>query len=196
VEDEKLDVTGGLNVCSAENEFQKLLTTIEAAAETGIRDGQLHPSSRNTAFRWQAWADVGGYPEWLTLAAEDALFTEELHKISKQFHYNPKAVVHWSVRPDETAYFKLLARNGYGSAEARLHAGYFWRRGLIVLLPPLLLLSRHRFRHLRFRYLKNFSSTRGWLAGKLFGQRPPPGWKAVEGILLSPEAQKHLLDLK
>jgi len=192
LEDDGLDVTGGLNIANDENDFQKFLAQFESREESGTGSGQVHPSSRNTAFRRQAWADAGGYPEWLTLAAEDALFTHELNRIGKMFFYNPKAVVHWSVRDSAEAYFKLFHRNAYGAAEAQLDAPYFFRRGVITFFPPLLLLSRHRFRHLLFRYRKNAASTCGWLAGYFKGRRPPPGWKRVDGILLSPEAQQFL----
>ena len=192
LEDDGLDVTGGLNIADDENDFQKFLAQFEPREESGTGSGQVHPSSRNTAFRRQAWADVGGYPEWLTLAAEDALFTHELNRIGKKFFYNSKAVVHWSVRDSAEAYFKLFHRNAYGAAEAQLDAPYFFRRGVITFFPPLLLLSRHRFRHLLFRYRKNAASTCGWLAGYFKGRRPPPGWKRVDGILLSPEAQQFL----
>lgn len=195
-EDATLDVTGGLNMSNDVTPFQSFLAELEPRVETGVSSDGIHPSSRNTAFRRSAWADVGGYPEWLTLAGEDALFTHELQTIGRKFFYNPKAVVHWSVRETADAYFKLLYRNAYGAAEAQLYGPYFRRRGLIALLPPVLLLSRHRFRHLRFRYLKNFSSARGWLAGKLHGHRPPPGWTRHEGILLSPAAQNFLAQKK
>ena len=66
------------------------------------------------------------------------------------------------------------------------------RRGLITFCPPLLLLSRHRFRHLGFRYRKNTSSTLGWLAGFFKGHKAPGDWRRVDGILLSPEAQRNL----
>ena len=196
LDDPGLDVTGGLSVSSCDNDFTKFLAQLEPREEPGISDGEIHPSSRNTAFRRGAWADVGGYPEWLTLSGEDALFTRELNKIKKKFVHNPQAVVRWSVRPTEAAYFQLLHRNGYGAAEAGLPAGYFFRRGLVTICPLLLLLSRHRFRHLKFRYRKNASSTLGWLAGILRGHKPPAGWKRVDGILLSPEAQGHLTGSK
>ena len=187
-----MDVTGGLNVSNDVTPFQKFLAQLEPREETGVSADGIHPSSRNTAFRRRAWADVGGYPEWLTLAGEDALFTHELHQIGKKFFYNPRAIVHWTVRDTEAAYLKLLYRNGYGAAEAQLYAPYFRRRGLIAIFPPLLLLSRHRFRHFRFRWLKNYSSARGWLDGKLFGHRPPLGWRPLAGIILSPDAQRCL----
>lgn len=190
--DKTLDVTGGLNVSNNVTPFQKFLAQLEPREETGVSSAGIHPSSRNTAFRRQAWAEVGGYPEWLTLAGEDALFTHELDRIGKKFFYNPRAIVHWTVRDTEAAYLKLLYRNGYGAAEARLYGAYFRRRGLIAIFPPLLLLSRHRFQHFRFRWLKNYSSTRGWLDGKLRGHRPPSGWACLDNVLLSPEAQRCL----
>ena len=196
LDDPGLDVTGGLNISSCDNDFTKFLARLEPREERGISGGEIHPSSRNTAFRRGAWADVGGYPEWLTLAAEDSLFTHELNKIGKKFSCNPKAVVFWAARDNREAYFKLLHRNGYGAAEARLNAPYFLRRGLMTFCPLLLLLSRHRFRHLEFRYRKNASSTLGWLAGILRGHKPPAGWKRMNGILLSPEAQKYLSESK
>lgn len=192
LDDPALDATGGLNVCKDTTPFQQFLAQLEPREETGVTGAELHPSSRNTAFRRQAWTDVGGYPEWVTLAAEDSLFTYQLNKIGKRFFYNPKAVVHWSVRETAEAYFKLLRRNGYGAAEVQLYWPYFRQRIIISLCPFLLLLSRHRFRHLKFRYLKNFSSARGWIGGKLFGHRPPGGWRRFEGVLLSPEAQGYL----
>jgi glycosyltransferase involved in cell wall biosynthesis len=195
-EDETLDVTGGLNVSNDVTPFQNFLAEMEPRVDTGVSGDGIHPSSRNTAFRRRAWADVGGYPEWLTLAGEDALFTHELQKIGREFFYNPKAVVHWSVRETADAYFKLLYRNAYGAAEAQLFWPYFRQRIIISLCPPLLLLSRHRFRHFTFRYRKNFSSAHGWVAGKISGHRPPADWRRVAGIILSPAAQNHLREVK
>ena len=200
LEDAGVDCTGGVNIAGDESAFQNYLAQFEPRAdvEAVIRSGnkEVHPSSRNTAFRRSAWADVGGYPEWLTLAAEDILFTQELTRVGKRIIRNPKAVVYWSVRDSAEAYLKLLYRNAYGSGEARLDLPYFSRKALITFFPPLLLLSRHRFRHLKFRYLKNAASTQGWLAGYFMGKKPPTGWKRVRGILLSPEAQATLAKIK
>jgi len=192
VENPALEVVGGVNIPTADSEFQKFLAVFEGGQQNGVSPGQLNPSSRNTAFRRQAWADVGGYPEWLTLAGEDALFTLQLNKVGKKMCYNPKAIVHWEIRENATAYYKLLYRNGYGAAEVGIAGMNFLRQALIVVFPPLLLLSRHRFRHLQFRYLRNYFNARGWLAGRLAGHRPPPGWRRFDGILLSPEAQRCL----
>ena len=190
--DGKLDVVGGRSVPVVQNDFQKFLQQIEPESPEPATPGEVHSSSRNIAFRRQAWADVGGYPEWLTLTAEDALFNYGLHKIGKRFAYNPRARVQWPIRENLEAYCRMLYSYGYGAAEARLYTSYFLRCGLIAAFPPLLFLSRHRFAHLGFRYRKNLSSARGWLAGRLKGHCPPPEWKRVDGVLLSSEAQKHL----
>jgi len=196
LEDQTLDVTGGLNTSDAATGFKQFLAQFEARQETGVSQHEINPSSRNTAYRRQTWADVGGYPEWLTLAGEDLLFTQQLNRVGKKIFYNPRAVVHWSVRETEAEYFKLLYRNGYGASEAQSCWSDFRRRIILSLCPPLLLLSRHRFRHLRFRYLRNFYSAYGWVAGKLIGHRPPPGWQRFAGVLLSPETRKYLLNHK
>jgi glycosyltransferase involved in cell wall biosynthesis len=190
--DEKLDVVGGLSVPVIENAFHQLLLQFDPDPPEPTLSNEIYPSSRNIAFRRQAWADVDGYPEWLTLTAEDALFNFELHKIGKRFAYNPGARVRWPARENAKAYYKMLYNYGYGAAEARLYAPYFLRRSAIAVFPPLLLLSRNRFKQLKFRYRKNLASASGWLAGWLKGHRPPPGWRRVGGVLLSPEAQKHL----
>ena len=96
--DPKLDVVGGDSVPMLQNDFQKLVQHLSPEPPPPATPDEVYPSSRNIAFRRQAWADVGGYPEWLTFTAEDALFNFELHKIGKRFAYNPRARVHWPAR--------------------------------------------------------------------------------------------------
>jgi|GEM_PF-1069470 len=195
LENPQVDVVAGHSINHFKNGFQKFLEQFEKQAGEPRTPEEIDPSSRNIAFRRQAWADVGGYPEWLTLTGEDALFNHELHQLGKQFFYNAHAVVSWPVRDTATGYFKMLHGYGYGAAEARLYAPYFRRRLLLTVCPPLLLLSRHRFKHLGFRYRKNAASATGWIAGFLKGKRPPKDWRRVRGVCLSPQAQaclKHL----
>ena len=193
--DATLDVVGGCSERLVENDFHRFLSIMDPEPATPVDPVDLYPSSRNTAFRRQAWADVGGYPEWLTLTAEDALFNFQLHWIGKKFLPNPNALVRWPARADAGSYFKMLYGYGYGAAEARLYAPYFRRRLLLTLCPPLLLLSRHRFKCFGFRYRKNAASALGWLAGLGKGHRPPQDWRRVRGVLLSRQAQAYLQHL-
>ena len=187
--DSKIDVVGGHNVTLFENTFQKSVEPLEEPAVEPVSSQQVYPSSRNTAFRRQAWLDVGGYPEWLTLTAEDALFNYELHLAGKKFAYNRGAVVHWPMRESAAASLKMLGSYGYGAAEAGLYGPNYRRRLATVIFPPLLLLSRHRFNYFGFRWRKNAASSRGWLTGLFKGHRAPKNWQRVDGVFLSPEAQ-------
>lgn len=191
IEDAKLDAVGGKSITSIENEFQKLTASFETG-NAEFLDGMLKCSSRNASYRRQAWADVGGYPEWLTLTGEDALFTFQLHKVGKIFRYNPRAIVRWEGRKTEEQYLKMLYSYGVGSAEARLFPKSYMVHFAVTLFPPLLLFSKRGASHLRFRYLRNAACARGWLAGRLRGHSAPPGWRRVDGIYMSPEAQRHL----
>jgi cellulose synthase/poly-beta-1,6-N-acetylglucosamine synthase-like glycosyltransferase len=192
LDDPAVDAVGGRSENLVENDFQRLVVFFQAPPTEPTRSEDVHPSSRNIAFRRQAWADVGGYPEWLTLTAEDSLFNFNLHKIGCRFHYNRDAVVAWPMRENARAYFKMLRGYGYGAAEAQLFAKHFRFNILMALCPWLLLLSRHRTRGLWFRYRSFLASSTGWVAGWLRGHRPPADWKRCEGVLLSPEAQRCL----
>jgi GT2 family glycosyltransferase len=192
LEDKTIDIVGGKNVLLAESEFQKFVAIIEGEPAEPA-NGEIHGSGRNTAYRRSAWADVGGYPEWLTLTAEDALYNHELYQAGKRLSYNPAAVVYWMTRNNADDYFKMLYRYGYGSAEAQFNFfPYYFRKMMIVLFPQLLPFSRHHFHFLSFRYRKNLASASGWLAGWRKGHRPPFGWKKIKGTMMSPEAQQFL----
>ncbi|HSY17973.1 MAG TPA: glycosyltransferase [Candidatus Acidoferrales bacterium] len=191
LENAAIDIVGGNNVPLCQNDFQKFVKQLDGNPAEPLMEGP-HGSGRNTAYRRTLWADVGGYPEWLTLTAEDSLFNCEWYAAGKKFFYQRSAVVHWPVRETAAAYFKMLYHYGYGAGEARQESSYFLRRLVIVLFPPLLLLSRHRFAFLKFRYRRNAASVRGWLVGRFHGRRPPPGWRRANKVYLSPETQSYL----
>ncbi len=194
--DEQLAVVGGRSVYLLRNAFQKRLAPYLGDAGP-VTSETVMPSSRCIAFRRTAWKAVGGYPEWLTLTAEDALFNENLRAAGLRFHYEPEAVVAWEARPDLRSYLQMMYRYGYGSAEAGLGARQFQSWLVTALCPPLILLSRRPLRDVPFRYLRNLAGAAGWVAGRICGHRPPGGWKKVGGQLLSPETISHrLCDVK
>ena len=186
-----LDVVGGRCILIGDNPFQKYALQFEGTAPEAICPDEVYPSSRNIAFRREAWSDVGGYPEWLTLTGEDALFNMNLHKIDKMFLYNGSACIDWEIRGDVKSFFKMLYLYGYGAAEARIFTAHFLRCTILTLFPFLLLMSKYRYRDFLFRYRKNFSGSTGWLMGLMCGRRAPKNWKRVGGVLLSPEAELH-----
>ena len=185
----EIDAVGGRSVKQLNADAQRLVAFIEGEDTEPTGSEDVYPSSRNIAFRRKAWSNVGGYPEWLTLTAEDALFNMNLRAIGCRFHYSRDAIVAWLGRPTPSAYLQMLSSYGFGAAEARLYGGCFLRRARNVFIPVGMLLSKHGARHLWFRYRADLASVWGWLKGFLCGNRPPKGWKRVNGVFLSPEAQ-------
>jgi len=190
-ENTDVDVVGGWCPVVAANAFQKAVERFidpEAEKHKYVEGGVCSPSSRNIAFTRKAWAVVGGYPEWLTLTAEDALFNANLESVGMRFYYQPSAVVTWEVRPDLASYLKMMSGYGYGSAEMGL-APHLYRRWLLTtLVPPLILFSPHPVSAAPLRYLRNAASTWGWMKGKVMGRKPPKDWRCVDGVLLSPQS--------
>jgi glycosyltransferase involved in cell wall biosynthesis len=194
--DKNIDMVGGCSQpLTTGNDFQRFLMEFGYEIAKIPPPGMVSTSARNSAFRRATWAAVGGYPEWLTLTAEDLLFNLELQQIGIKFVHNPRAVVAWEVRDSVRKYWRMLYSYGYGAAESRSGDVYFLRKWLVTICPPLLLLSPRRFQHLFFRYFKNAASALGWLDGKLRGHPAPQGWRRVNGVLLSPQAQ-DVLNLK
>ena len=190
VGDPTIAVVGGESTCVLKNNFQRSLAPYLGSAS--VTSETVMPSSRCIAFRREAWAAVGGYPEWLSLTAEDALFNENLRAAGWQFYHEPKAIVAWEVRPDLQSYLQMMYRYGYGAAEAGLGARQYWRWLATILFPPMIFLSERPLKEALFRFLRNLAGAGGWVAGAIRGHRPPKGWMVHNGILLSPETRRFI----
>jgi glycosyltransferase involved in cell wall biosynthesis len=80
-------------------------------------------SARSVAFKKTAWKKVGGYPEWLTLAGEDALFFVNLERECKCL-ISKSAIVFWE-HGRETLHkiYRMFYVYGIGEAEAKTNPG-------------------------------------------------------------------------
>jgi glycosyltransferase involved in cell wall biosynthesis len=189
----EVDVVGGACPSGGDNVFQNRLKKFYSMDQSNNKEGaDCSPSSRNAAFRRKAWLNVGGYPEWLTLTAEDSLYNDNLHATGCKFYYEPKAIVTWILRPTLTSYLRMMYRYGFGSAEANQGTPLYLKWMFSVVFPPAMLLSKHSLRDLPFRYLRNLSAVSGWVLGILKGHKKPTGWKNYNNILLSPESLKFI----
>ena len=185
LEDPTIDVVGGRCITEISTPFQRRYARY-LAVEHGICLSSYSPSSRNTAFRRRAWEWVGGYPEWLTLTAEDSLFNLNLHAVGCRYHHEPFAIVRWEGRSTMKSYLRMLYSYGYGSAESHEARNQYLRCIASTVFPPLILLSRHPLRDVGFRYIRNALRAFGWVHGKLKGKRFPPDWRNTPIGLLSP----------
>ncbi|GAB4453268.1 MAG: glycosyltransferase [Anaerolineae bacterium] len=99
------------------------------------------PSSRSVAYRREAFAAVGGYPEWLDYC-EDLIFDLRLRARFGRFAWAPDAVAYFRPRGSLRAFFVQYYRYARGDGKADL-----WRRRHLIryitylLLGPFLLLA-------------------------------------------------------
>lgn len=87
------------------------------------------PSSRSVAFRRQAWADAGGYPEWLDYC-EDLIFDLQVKRNGASFAFADAAIVRWDARPTLRAFGRQYYRYARGDGKA----GLFPRRHVVRYL--------------------------------------------------------------
>jgi glycosyltransferase involved in cell wall biosynthesis len=100
------------------------------------------PSSRSVAFRREAWAAVGGYPEWLDFC-EDLVFDFALQRAGFRFGWAPEAVAHFRPRSNLRAFFRQYYRYARGDGKALLWSRrHAIRYGTYLGAPGLLWLTR------------------------------------------------------
>jgi glycosyltransferase involved in cell wall biosynthesis len=97
------------------------------------------PSSRSIAFRKEAWAAAGRYPEWLDYC-EDLVFDFRLRDLYGPFPFVPEALVYFRPRSSLRAFFLQYYHYARGDGKADL-----WRKRHAIryltylLVGPLLL---------------------------------------------------------
>jgi len=86
-----------------------------------IHEDWFTPTSRSVAYYKEVFDAIGGYPEWLTLAADDTVFGRLAKKIGYRFHMVDKRYVYWGRHTTALAYAKEAFRYGLGDGEARIN---------------------------------------------------------------------------
>lgn len=79
------------------------------------------PSSRSIAYYKNVWEQVGGYLEWLTLAADDTIFWRMI--LQKRFRYKlvREPYVYWLRHKTYRAFGKEAFRYGLGDGESMIN---------------------------------------------------------------------------
>lgn len=106
------------------------------------------PSSRSIAYYKNIWEEVGKYPEWLTLAADDLVFGLKLRKKNIPIYLVDKPYVFWGRHQTHEAYGKEAFRYGLGDGEAQVNFRNFisnlietgMRWSIAFLIPFLLIM--------------------------------------------------------
>lgn len=136
------DVVSGFFVADPQTLFERALGAVTLPHLDEIDPEAFQPSSRSVAFRRDAWARVGGYPEWLDYC-EDLAFDFMLRDAGCRFTMRPDALVHFRPRPTLRAFFRQYYRYARGDGKADLWlARHAIRYGTyLVGLPALVALG-------------------------------------------------------
>lgn len=84
-----------------------------------VKPADFLPSSRSVAFLKEAWAAVGGYPEWLDYS-EDLVFDLALRQQYGPFPFAQRAVAYFRPRGSLRAYARQYFLYGRGDGKANL----------------------------------------------------------------------------
>ena len=77
----------------------------------------LLPSNRSVAYKKKIWENMGGYPEDITFAGDDAVFGLQLNLNGISITYTEKAVCYW-LRPEKfSEFWKERERYGFADGE-------------------------------------------------------------------------------
>jgi glycosyltransferase involved in cell wall biosynthesis len=134
------EVVSGVFKPDADSVFEIAMSATVLPTIEELQPESFLPSSRSVAFTKNAWAVVGGYPEWLDYC-EDLIFDLRLKEHFSPFGFAPSAVAHFRPRGSLRAFFRQYFRYARGDGKADL-----WRKrhlvryvSYLVGLPLLLL---------------------------------------------------------
>lgn len=132
----------GFFVPDVEGPFQSAMAATVLPLEEDINPERFLPSSRSVAFTKAAWANSGGYPEWLDYC-EDLIFDFAVNGLQPErksaFVWAPQARVYFRPRTTLCSFWTQYYRYARGDGKAKL----FPKRHLIryvtygVVLPAL-----------------------------------------------------------
>ncbi len=94
-------------------------------------------STRSIAFRRQVWIDFGRYPEDLSLAGDDAIFSLWMVSSGRRIDAAPAAVCYWHRFPTLRGYRKEARRNFRGAGEAVFFLSFGVKSGALFAIELL-----------------------------------------------------------
>jgi glycosyltransferase involved in cell wall biosynthesis len=117
-----VDVVSGFFRADAQTTFERAMGATVLPTLEDVRPEGFLPSSRSVLFRRAAWAEAGGYPEWLDYG-EDLVFDLALRRAGRRFAFASDAVVWFRPRGSLRAFFRQYFLYARGDGKADL-----WRR--------------------------------------------------------------------
>lgn len=118
-DDDTIEVTGG-SFTVREDDVRNLPQRADYVLQNGYKmviDENFPASSRSIAYRKYVWEQIGGYQEWLTMAADDLIFWKQIRKKNFKVRLVDKPYVYWSRHQTFKAFGKEAWRYGLGDGE-------------------------------------------------------------------------------
>ena len=118
------NVSLGLSECVSDSALAKAVSKLILQDKSEINPKTYLASGRSIGVSREAFIEVDGFPENLTLAGEDTLFNLRLRQSAKSgFYFTPNAVAYWMPPKSFRELWKMMFRYARGDAEA----GVFFR---------------------------------------------------------------------
>lgn len=118
-----------------------------------VMDEHFSVSSRSIAYQRRVWKEIGGYQEWLTLAADDTIFWRQIRQHRFRYVLVKEPNVNWLRHKTFGAFAREAYRYGLGDGESMINFRNLWSHiaetvlryvfFLFILVLPLLLVSGH-----------------------------------------------------
>lgn len=137
-------IVAGFFAPDPQTPFERAMGATVLPTRDDIDPATFLPSSRSIALQREAWARVGGYPEWLDYC-EDLIFDLRLREAEMRIVVAPEAIAQFRPRGTLRSFWHQYFRYARGDGKA----GLFARRHAIryvmyaTLGPALLLARRH-----------------------------------------------------
>ena len=84
-------------------------------------DRYFSVSSRSIAFKRSVWQQIGGYQQWLTLAADDTIFWRQIKLGCFKYHLVAAPMVYWLRHKTMRAFAHEAGRYGLGDGESGIN---------------------------------------------------------------------------
>ncbi|MCA1644907.1 MAG: glycosyltransferase [Chloroflexi bacterium] len=123
---DEVEVVAGFFKADPSTTFERALGATVLPTLSDVEPDRFLPSSRSVLFRREAWAAVGGYPEWLDFG-EDLVFDFALKDAGYRFAFAATALVWFRPRSSLAAFFRQYYRYARGDGKADL---WCWRHAL------------------------------------------------------------------
>jgi glycosyltransferase involved in cell wall biosynthesis len=118
-----------------------------------VMDEHFSVSSRSIAYQRRVWKEIGGYQEWLTLAADDTIFWRQIRQRRFRYVLVKEPNVNWLRHKTFGAFAREAFRYGLGDGESMINFRNLWSHlaetvlryvlFIFIIAMPLVLVSGH-----------------------------------------------------